>query len=244
MLAIPLHSQSTSMAEIVSKEAQKKSKAGICFGLTSHNKHTSFLLSKEAQAASPRLRVEKTCKNQGKTCITQMANLTDTCFQNLFTANNSFTRLMETLPGPKTVSHDNEVTKGHDCLTANYGSTIRTSTPVVQIQSRNPNPESKNVSPAVNLILKHQIPFPSREMMKGEAFYVRRKQDAFLDLDDDTTSPEVDPTYSDPEGTFSSRKKPFLNNEPPTSIQVKEIYGYRQILQEISQKRTRENGVM
>ncbi|GJX59021.1 hypothetical protein Tco_0290411 [Tanacetum coccineum] len=30
MLAIPLHSQSTSMAEIVSKEAQKKSKAGIC----------------------------------------------------------------------------------------------------------------------------------------------------------------------------------------------------------------------
>ncbi|GJT05425.1 hypothetical protein Tco_0839887 [Tanacetum coccineum] len=43
-----------SMAEIVSKEAQKKSKAGICFRLYSHNKHTSFLLSKEAQAASPR----------------------------------------------------------------------------------------------------------------------------------------------------------------------------------------------
>ncbi|GJV34927.1 hypothetical protein Tco_1407404 [Tanacetum coccineum] len=35
MLAIPLHSQSTSMAEIVSKEAQKKSKAGICFRLFS-----------------------------------------------------------------------------------------------------------------------------------------------------------------------------------------------------------------
>ncbi|GKC08619.1 hypothetical protein Tco_1000229 [Tanacetum coccineum] len=37
MLAIPLHSQSISMVEIVSKEAQKKSKAGICFRLTSHN---------------------------------------------------------------------------------------------------------------------------------------------------------------------------------------------------------------
>ncbi|GJZ12973.1 hypothetical protein Tco_0548203, partial [Tanacetum coccineum] len=38
MLAIPLHSQSTDGAEIVSKEAQKKSlKAGICFSLSTHN---------------------------------------------------------------------------------------------------------------------------------------------------------------------------------------------------------------
>ncbi|GJU27077.1 hypothetical protein Tco_1165698 [Tanacetum coccineum] len=51
MLAIPLHSQSISMVEIVSKEAQKKSKAGICFRLSSHNKHTCFYLYKEAQAA-------------------------------------------------------------------------------------------------------------------------------------------------------------------------------------------------
>ncbi|GJT91192.1 hypothetical protein Tco_1080037 [Tanacetum coccineum] len=43
MLAIPLLSQVSSMAEIVSKEAQKKSKAGICFRSTSHNKHTLFL---------------------------------------------------------------------------------------------------------------------------------------------------------------------------------------------------------
>ncbi|GJX98579.1 hypothetical protein Tco_0355598 [Tanacetum coccineum] len=43
--------------EDCSKEAKKKSKAGICFRFTSHNKHTSFLLSKEAQAASPRLRL-------------------------------------------------------------------------------------------------------------------------------------------------------------------------------------------
>ncbi|GJY05461.1 hypothetical protein Tco_0371401 [Tanacetum coccineum] len=57
MLAIPHLSQVSSMAKIDSKEAQMKSKAGICFGFTSHNKHTSFLLSKEAQAASPRLRL-------------------------------------------------------------------------------------------------------------------------------------------------------------------------------------------
>ncbi|GJT09561.1 putative ribonuclease H-like domain-containing protein [Tanacetum coccineum] len=37
-----------SMAEIVSKEAQKKSKAGICLRFPSHNKHTSFLLSKRS----------------------------------------------------------------------------------------------------------------------------------------------------------------------------------------------------
>ncbi|GJX80296.1 hypothetical protein Tco_0328445 [Tanacetum coccineum] len=54
MLAIPhLFQVSFPYAKIDSKEAQKKSKAGICFGFTSHNKHTSFLLSKEAQAAKP-----------------------------------------------------------------------------------------------------------------------------------------------------------------------------------------------
>ncbi|GJR11847.1 reverse transcriptase domain-containing protein [Tanacetum coccineum] len=61
MLAIPHLSQVSSMAKIDSKEAQMKSKAGICFGLTSHNKHTSFLLSKEAQAASPRLSGLENC---------------------------------------------------------------------------------------------------------------------------------------------------------------------------------------
>ncbi|GJT20940.1 hypothetical protein Tco_0890877 [Tanacetum coccineum] len=54
MLAIPHLSKAISMAEIVFKGAQKKSKAGICLRTSSHNKHTSFLLSKEAQAESPR----------------------------------------------------------------------------------------------------------------------------------------------------------------------------------------------
>ncbi|GJW27437.1 hypothetical protein Tco_0044312 [Tanacetum coccineum] len=42
MLAIPLHSQSISMVEIVSNEAQMKLKAGIRLRIASHNKHTSF----------------------------------------------------------------------------------------------------------------------------------------------------------------------------------------------------------
>ncbi|GKA07822.1 hypothetical protein Tco_0687046 [Tanacetum coccineum] len=41
MLAIPHLSQVSSMAEIVSKEAQMKLKAGICLRTPSHNKHTS-----------------------------------------------------------------------------------------------------------------------------------------------------------------------------------------------------------
>ncbi|GJS13492.1 hypothetical protein Tco_0407964 [Tanacetum coccineum] len=43
MLAIPHHFLSFSMVVIDSKEAQKKLKAGICFRITSHNKHTWFL---------------------------------------------------------------------------------------------------------------------------------------------------------------------------------------------------------
>ncbi|GJY78903.1 hypothetical protein Tco_0484704, partial [Tanacetum coccineum] len=55
MLAIPHLSQVSSMAEIVSKEAQKKLKAGICFRLTSHNKHTLFLsLQRSTSCKSPK----------------------------------------------------------------------------------------------------------------------------------------------------------------------------------------------
>ncbi|GKA88583.1 reverse transcriptase domain-containing protein [Tanacetum coccineum] len=55
MLAIPHLSQVSSMAEIDSKEAQKKSKAGICFKTyLTQQAHLVFALTKEAQAASPR----------------------------------------------------------------------------------------------------------------------------------------------------------------------------------------------
>ncbi|GKA53586.1 hypothetical protein Tco_0746901 [Tanacetum coccineum] len=69
------------------------------------------------------------------------------------------TRSGVTIQGPKAVNHDTEVTK--DTMPpANNGSTKRP-TFVVQIQSRNPNPEP-NVAPVVTPIPKASIPFPSR----------------------------------------------------------------------------------
>ncbi|GJV42038.1 reverse transcriptase domain-containing protein [Tanacetum coccineum] len=65
-----------------------------------------------------------------------------------------------TIQGPKTVNHDTEVTK--DTMPpANNGSTKDVQPPVVQIQSRNLNPEP-NVSPDDTPIPKASIPFPSR----------------------------------------------------------------------------------
>ncbi|GJZ28080.1 hypothetical protein Tco_0572727 [Tanacetum coccineum] len=61
MLAIPHHSQIFSMAEIDSKEAQKKLKAGkeiegwdLLEKHLTQQAHLVFALTKEAQAASPR----------------------------------------------------------------------------------------------------------------------------------------------------------------------------------------------
>ncbi|GJR73092.1 hypothetical protein Tco_0085457 [Tanacetum coccineum] len=55
MLAIPHLSQVSSMAEIDSKEAQMKLKAGICFRTClTQQAHLVFALTKEAQAASLR----------------------------------------------------------------------------------------------------------------------------------------------------------------------------------------------
>ncbi|GKF24563.1 hypothetical protein Tco_0076885, partial [Tanacetum coccineum] len=54
-LAIPLHSQSISMAEIASKEAQMNLKAGICFRTyLTQQAHLVEALTKETLAASPR----------------------------------------------------------------------------------------------------------------------------------------------------------------------------------------------
>ncbi|GJW36622.1 hypothetical protein Tco_0059542 [Tanacetum coccineum] len=55
MLAIPHHSQVFSMAEIDSKEAQKKLKAGICFkNHLTQQAHFVFALTKEAQLEDPK----------------------------------------------------------------------------------------------------------------------------------------------------------------------------------------------
>ncbi|GJR83646.1 reverse transcriptase domain-containing protein [Tanacetum coccineum] len=67
----------------------------------------------------------------------------------------------DTIQGPKSlVNHDTEVTK--DTMPpANNGSTEDVQPPVVQIQTRNPNPEP-NVAPVVPPVPKASIPFPSR----------------------------------------------------------------------------------
>ncbi|GKD28023.1 hypothetical protein Tco_1234237 [Tanacetum coccineum] len=61
---------------------------------------------------------------------------------------------------PKAVNQDVEVTK--DTMPpADNGSTEDVQPPVVQIQTRNPNPEP-NVAPVVTPVPKASIPFPSR----------------------------------------------------------------------------------
>ncbi|GJW48248.1 reverse transcriptase domain-containing protein [Tanacetum coccineum] len=126
--------------------------------------------------------VLRNMQNQGQNLQSQMANLTD-MLSKFVTANTASTSGSGTLPGntitnpkedlkgittrsgvtiqgPKAVNHDAEVTK--DTMPpANNGSTEDVQPPVVQIQTRNPNPEP-NVAPDVAPIPKASIPFPSR----------------------------------------------------------------------------------
>ncbi|GJY80365.1 reverse transcriptase domain-containing protein [Tanacetum coccineum] len=126
--------------------------------------------------------VLRNMQNQGQNLQSQMANLTD-MLSKFVTANTASTSGSGTLPGntitnpkedlkgittrsgvtiqgPKAVNHDVEVTK--DTMPpANNGSTEDVQPPVVQIQTRNPNPEP-NVAPVVTPVPKASIPFPSR----------------------------------------------------------------------------------
>ncbi|GJY15679.1 reverse transcriptase domain-containing protein [Tanacetum coccineum] len=126
--------------------------------------------------------VLRNMQNQGQNLQSQMANLTD-MLSKFVTANTASTSGSGTLPGntvtnpkedlkgittrsgatiqgPKAVNHDAEVTK--DTMPpANNGSTEDVQPPVVQIQSRNPNPEP-SVAPVVTPVPKASIPFPSR----------------------------------------------------------------------------------
>ncbi|GJR67731.1 hypothetical protein Tco_0013796 [Tanacetum coccineum] len=61
----------------------------------------------------------------------------------------------------KFVTANTASTSGHDAFLANNGSTEDVQPPVVQVQTRNPNPEP-NVAPVVTPVPKASIPFPSR----------------------------------------------------------------------------------
>ncbi|GJX39675.1 reverse transcriptase domain-containing protein [Tanacetum coccineum] len=89
--------------------------------------------------------VLRNMQNQGQNLQSQMANLTD-MLSKFVTANTASLVLelfLDTMPP------------------ANNGSTEDVQPPVVQIQSRNPNPEP-TVAPVVTPIPKASIPFPSR----------------------------------------------------------------------------------
>ncbi|GJR88135.1 reverse transcriptase domain-containing protein [Tanacetum coccineum] len=107
--------------------------------------------------------VLRNMQNQGQNLQSQMANLTD-MLSKFVTANTASTSGSGTLPGPKAVNNDAEVTK--DTMPpANNGSTEDVQPPVVQIQSRNPNPEpsvAPVIAPVVTPVPKASIPFPSR----------------------------------------------------------------------------------
>ncbi|GJU77512.1 hypothetical protein Tco_1274582 [Tanacetum coccineum] len=147
--------------------------------------------------------VLRNMQNQGQNLQSQMANLTD-MLSKFVTANTASTSGSGTLPGntvtnpkedlkgittrsgvtiqgPKAVNHDIEVTK--DTMPpANNGSTEDVQPPVVQVQTRNPNPEP-NVAPVVTPVPKASIPFPSRrnderrkekETIKSEIYEIFR----------------------------------------------------------------------
>ncbi|GJR40747.1 hypothetical protein Tco_1216431 [Tanacetum coccineum] len=90
--------------------------------------------------------VLRNMQNQGQNLQSQMANLTDMPFK-LYTA--------------ILASHSGSGLLPDTMPPANNGSTEDVQPPVVQIQTRNPNPEP-NVAPVVTPVPKASIPFPSR----------------------------------------------------------------------------------
>ncbi|GJW19313.1 hypothetical protein Tco_0026749 [Tanacetum coccineum] len=132
---------------------------------------------------------------------------------------------------PKVVERESEVTKDTVPPT-NNGSTKDVQPPVVQIQSQVPNFEPA-VAPVSALMpnLKPSIPYPSRLAIPllirpyciltvfptltpfGDSDFLLKEVDAFLALEDDPTSPEVDDSYYDPEGDILLLES-FLNDDP------------------------------
>ncbi|GJU47029.1 reverse transcriptase domain-containing protein [Tanacetum coccineum] len=150
--------------------------------------------------------VLRNMQNQGQNLQSQMANLTD-MLSKFVTANTASTSGSGTLPGntvtnpkedlkgittrsgvtiqgPKAVNHDTEVTK--DTMPpANNGSTEDVQPPVVQIQSRNPNPEP-NVAPVVapvpNTKPSVSLPYPSRRDNEKSRNQANEQIDKFYEI--------------------------------------------------------------
>ncbi|GJV35024.1 reverse transcriptase domain-containing protein [Tanacetum coccineum] len=126
--------------------------------------------------------VLRNMQNQGQNLQSQMANLTD-MLSKFVTANTASNSVLESSSGNTVYQHQKKIFKRYHypkwCLPsrtksnynaevtkdtmppANNGSTEDVQPPVVQIQTRNPNPEP-NVAPVVTPVPKASIPFPSR----------------------------------------------------------------------------------
>ncbi|GJU88560.1 hypothetical protein Tco_1300983 [Tanacetum coccineum] len=101
---------------------------------------------------------------------------------------------IHTTSSPKVVEREPEVTKDTMHPT-NNGSTEDVPPPVVPIVHHESISEPANAPVSASRPnQKASIPFPIRRNDE------RRQADSFLALEDDPTSPEVDPTYYDPEG--------------------------------------------
>ncbi|GJR33025.1 reverse transcriptase domain-containing protein [Tanacetum coccineum] len=150
--------------------------------------------------------VLRNMQNQGQNLQSQMANLTD-MLSKFVTANTASTsgsgalpgntvtnpkedlkgittRSGVTIQGPKTVNHDTEVTK--DTMPpANNGSTEDVQPPVVQIQSRNPNPEpivAPVVAPVPNTKPSVSLPYPSRRDNEKSRNQANEQIDKFYEI--------------------------------------------------------------
>ncbi|GJW91216.1 reverse transcriptase domain-containing protein [Tanacetum coccineum] len=188
--------------------------------------------------------VLRNMQNQGQNLQSQMANLTD-MLSKFVTANTASTSGSGTLPGntvtnpkedlkgittrsgvtiqgPKAVNHDTEVTK--DTMPpANNGSTEDVQPPVVQIQSRNPNPEP-NVAPVVTPVPKASIPFPSRrndERRKEKANdQIEKFYEIFRDLSFEisfTDALMLMPKFASTMPKFASTLKTLIGNKEKLS---------------------------
>ncbi|GJT56303.1 hypothetical protein Tco_0991357 [Tanacetum coccineum] len=95
----------------------------------------------------------------------------------------------------------------------NNGSTKDVQLPVVQVQTQVPKSEPV----AITLLVYDPIVYtssPTLNTLRDSDFPILRIVDAFLALEDDPTSPEVDDSYYDPEGDIILLLEAFLNDDP------------------------------
>ncbi|GJT83131.1 reverse transcriptase domain-containing protein [Tanacetum coccineum] len=118
---------------------------------------------------------------------------------------------------PKVMNRDTEVTKD-TMLPTNNGSTEDVQPPVVQVQSQNPTSKPDvdpvaygNPSPYYDLIISSSS--PTLTPFGDSDFLLLEEANAFIAINDEPISREINATYYDPEGDILILEA-LLNNEP------------------------------